>query len=247
LSDDIENKLKELEKLREQLRAQLAETSAVLGEVERSINSIDIEPSQVSPPTVEAAIISADALLKRTEENLKMRLIPDNLTMEQISVVPGERIVDRRYAFSEMIDASQAAVVIKDGTGKFLYANRTVHAFFDLPMGTMVGTTDKNWSLVEEANTYRANDELVIRSGQTLDLLEKSTSTSGETTYWYAHRFALQGNKTGTLVGIIALDVTDIVNQSGPKRATEVAGARIKNMEILKQQLIRFANQAGLV
>lgn len=256
MTDDIDAKLIEQQRRREMLRQQLSETSSVLSDVENQIDALK-DPGEAHREAADQAEqvatqtsrdpAQAEQLQTRrriSDENLKIRLVPEWLTDEQVKVKPGERITDRPFLFSETIEHSAAAVCLKTAAGRFLYANRTVHKFFAAHFGSMIGTLDADWSTAELAAKYTANDQKVIESKETLDAMELAVQTDGTTSYFYSHRFPVFC-KNETLVAIVAFDVTDLVTSFGVDRALEMARVRFERMEMLKQQLMRLAQQLG--
>jgi hypothetical protein len=236
VSDDIENKLNAMQKKREELHRQLADTSDVLSDVESKF-------SRIKGATSAPAGIPSDTG-KRTEEALIMKLVPKGLSQEDVTVRPGEKFADSVFLFSEAINENTAAVSLKDADGRFIYANRALHNFYQAEWGKIVGTRDADWSDKKLAKIYLEKDKYVIDARLEHSSIEPAERGDGVKTHWYTHRFpATSGRRM--LVASIAIEVGQLLQTFDESKTLEIAKARVENMETLKHQLLRLATRFG--
>jgi PAS domain S-box-containing protein len=108
------------------------------------------------------------------------------------------------------MDHNPSLVFMKDEYGSYVYLNNSYENRF-VHSKDWYGKTDFDFWSKESAELFRANDSLVLKSGQTHQFVEDSTDLSGTRYCWLNYKFPFIDSKNKRYVGGIGIDVTDRV------------------------------------
>lgn len=119
-------------------------------------------------------------------------------------------LLGNRYLLLDLIENSEALILIKDRDGKYLLVNRKWEQVTGLQRETVLGKTDTLLFSPEMASQFRENDLHVIESGAILEA-EECLETPTETRYFISNKFPLldHNGKVAGLYGVIT-EITDL-------------------------------------
>jgi len=83
----------------------------------------------------------------------------------------------------DIVNNTTAVIYVKYANGKYLLINRQFEQIFNLTADQIVGHTDHEIFPLEAADTYRANDVVVIEQNRTVEYEEVAAQTDGLHTY----------------------------------------------------------------
>lgn len=108
-----------------------------------------------------------------------------------------------------LADYSTDAMFVKDEEGRYVYANETAARMAGLSLEDFLGRTDYDIFLFDEAAAIRAEDEQVIRTGETLSTT-RTLHRASRVTHNEVRKMPLR-DSAGHICGVvgIARDVTD--------------------------------------
>jgi len=107
-------------------------------------------------------------------------------------------------------------VFVKDTEGRYITANKAWLAFVHKELDEIIGKTDPAIFPKEYADTYRADDEAVIKTGSTKRIEEASVDGAGVTA-WFETTKAPFYNDENTIVGIVGI-ARDITSQKSQQQ-----------------------------
>jgi PAS domain S-box-containing protein len=120
-----------------------------------------------------------------------------------------------------VVNNSTAVVYAKEASGKYLLINRRFEQLFEVDNDTIRGKTDHDIFPKEIADAFRANDEIVLRSGQDLESEEFAPHPDGLHTY-LSVKVPIKDHQ-GTVYGMcgISTDITERKRSEDRLRASE--------------------------
>ena len=133
------------------------------------------------------------------------RLQRDQVEIRQRS----QALFESTAQLQSILDNSNALISLKDARGRYLLVNRVYESLFHKDRARIVGKTAADLFGKEAAGNYRASEEKVLQTGESITLEETATFDDGIHTY-IAVKFPLQ-NAEGKIyaVGTLATDITD--------------------------------------
>jgi two-component system cell cycle sensor histidine kinase/response regulator CckA len=130
-----------------------------------------------------------------------------------------EDITDRKRAeealraseqqLQAVLDGTTALVYVKDTEGRYLLVNRRFEERFGVSRDRMGGTTDDDWFPKELADSYRANDRLVLETRVPLQIEEDTLEDDGPHTYLSVKVPLLDARGMPEAVCGISTDITE--------------------------------------
>ena len=116
----------------------------------------------------------------------------------------------KRSDYESLIDSLPLSLVIKDTEGRRLFANKAYLQLRGWQLGEVVGKRDDELFSPELARAYSEDDRHVMRTGQSLHSIEKSTDRGGHS-QWLERIKSPIRNHEGQVIGLQLLfwDVTD--------------------------------------
>lgn len=115
---------------------------------------------------------------------------------------------DSQLQFESFMNNGPAQAFIKDEQGRYIYINRTLERTFNTTQAELLGRTDFEWLPEEVARQVRTNDEAIIASGNSRELLEMVPAGS-KNHEWLVFKFPFKTSGGQQLLGGIAIDVTE--------------------------------------
>jgi chemotaxis family two-component system sensor kinase Cph1 len=118
---------------------------------------------------------------------------------------------DSEERFRAFMEHSPTLSWIKDGDGVLLYANPK----FDQLYGELdpIGKRDEEWLPADIATETQANDAIVFKTGQTIEILEEVPLPSGAKKNWHVYKFLLR-TSDASYIGGSAIDISEQVSLS---------------------------------
>ena len=98
---------------------------------------------------------------------------------------------------------------IKDAEGRFLFYNARMAERFGISPEAWLGKNDFEIWPPEIAETMHANDQDVIKSGESIERHEETRDEHGAITTWKVHKFTWTNERGETLLGGIGLDLSE--------------------------------------
>jgi PAS domain S-box-containing protein len=182
------------------------------------------------PEAPDRADVQALLLLVNQVQSLFFRLYSERALRES---------EERLNAF---MDNSPVIAWMKDEQGRHVYLNRTAEEYCAIRPEDYRGKTDFELWPRESAEEFHKNDQEVLRTGQTLDVVEKSQAPDGSRYYWRSLRFPFEDASGRRFVGGIGADITErkqmerMLRQSN-ERLEEQVQARTKDLNETVDQL----------
>jgi PAS domain S-box-containing protein len=152
---------------------------------------------------------------------------------------------DSEAFYQSLVESLPLNLFRKDRDGRVTFGNQRYCATLKLPLEQLIGQTDFDLFPAEMAAKYRADDDLVLGSGQALELVEEHLLPSGSKIYVQVIKTPVQDGK-GEVIGTQGMfwDVTP------RKRAEEVLQAserRYRQLTEATLDAIVLADQQGRV
>ncbi len=114
---------------------------------------------------------------------------------------------DERFAL--FMQNLPGAAWMKDTQGRYVYANATAERMFQTPLTELRGKTDDEIFPSETAAQFKANDQMALSTGKSLQTIETLSQPDG-VHHSIVSKFPIFGkNGAPILVGGIAIDITD--------------------------------------
>jgi two-component system, sensor histidine kinase and response regulator len=163
-----------------------------------------------------------DRLARRHHHQLNLLYVAGTLLFSLLSLGYGRRNVRMRRTAEEALGRARhaelrfetfmahtpAAALIKDGSGRILYANNALLTFCGRHRQDILGQADfELWGLASE--TVRAHDRETLRSGCPAQYVLPLTSHAGAQHHWLVLKFPLASEGGQPLIGITAIDITE--------------------------------------
>jgi two-component system, NtrC family, sensor kinase len=151
-------------------------------------------------------------------------------------------------AFRAFIDRVPGAWWIKNADGAYLYANQLTADTLGVTTEGILGKTDFELLPKETAEMVRAHDAQVLRTGESLEVVEQLPGLDGETTWWYSAKYLLALGEQ-RCAGGFAIEATQLI---GARRDAEGMLKQILNaitdMVLVKgpDSHVEWANHAFL-
>ncbi|MCX6626377.1 MAG: response regulator [Candidatus Solibacter sp.] len=152
--------------------------------------------------------------------------------------------------FEAFMSNTPAAALIKDDTGRILYANKAMLNLCELPMAEILGKTDHElWGAASD--TGRTHGREVLRTGRPVQYVLPLTAPDGSQRYGLVLEFPLAGEAGEQLIGITAIDITeqqcaaDLVARSAERYRLLFEEAPVAMHEIDREGIMTRVNRAG--
>lgn len=113
-----------------------------------------------------------------------------------------------RHLFLSFAEHSPNVTFIKSGEGRYIYYNRKLAALFGIGESDWLGKTDHELFPSTMADIFRANDLLVMNTGDVLEVIEKVTDPAGTLRSFKSIKFAYQDARGMPMLAGVSIDVT---------------------------------------
>lgn len=153
--------------------------------------------------------------------------------------------------FKAFMDNSPAIAWMKDASGHYNYVNASWQRYFQLAPEALHGKTDSELFSSSIVRRLRESDERVLKTRAPLQLVEMIPDSSGVLRTWLTYKFPLQNSAGESLIGGMAMDLTEQERAKEALRDSEERYRRLVEVSpdaifIAKQNKIAFINEAGL-
>lgn len=130
------------------------------------------------------------------------------------------------------------AAFIKDRHGIYRYVNETLLRSFGGKVSDWIGKSDRQRWPAEAVEQFRATDEQVLSTLETVHYLAAIQQEDG-VHYWLAHKFPILGqDPREALIGGVAIDITERIEaEEALKRAHDNLEARVQERTARLRQL----------
>lgn len=98
---------------------------------------------------------------------------------------------------------------MKDDEGRYVFLSENHQRHFGGEFAQWQNKTDFDLWPREVADTFRANDQAVLETGQTVEVLEEVLLLNGQHSWWLCHKFPYQDESGKRFVGGLGVDVTE--------------------------------------
>jgi PAS domain S-box-containing protein len=144
------------------------------------------------------------------------------------------RVLERRFAeqyvqlresrerFRIFMDNSPALAWVKDGYGRFLYANEKLGKLLASSSSDLIGKGQGEILAPAELAVVSANDRMVIESGRPHQFEERVSDANGVRRDWLVYKFPLPGENGQQLCGGMAVDITERNLLDAKNRASDL-------------------------
>ncbi len=150
---------------------------------------------------------------QQLEEEVARRTADLTLTNRMLSREISERekadaaLLESQIRFDQFMKHMPSLAFIKDLAGRYIYVNKAYEAFFGMHSEGRIGKTDSELWPPEIAAQLRANDSLVISSGEAIVKVE-ILKVNDETRHQLVSKFPILKDGKPHAVGGIAVDIT---------------------------------------
>ena len=120
-----------------------------------------------------------------------------------------EALRDSQEHFTAFMDHNPAVAWMKDGNWNYVYINQPFERLFDVKLEGIKGKNDFELWPEATAKELRANDMLVLSSGEPLETFETVPTPDGSPHYWLVLKFPFKDSFGRRFVGGMAVDITE--------------------------------------
>ena len=110
--------------------------------------------------------------------------------------------------FAAFMHNSPALAYVKDSDGRMLYVNAALEKIWNIQQHEWEGKNDAELWPAEVARQFRANDQEVLNTGRTLELIERVPAPAGEVREFLTVKFPFWNAPGQLMVGGMSIDVT---------------------------------------
>jgi PAS domain S-box-containing protein len=147
----------------------------------------------------------------------------------------GRDVTQRRadeQRFHQFMNHSPAVKFMKQADGCYVYANDLMNRLFAQPGSSVVGSSDADLLPASIENTIRLHDEMVLREGRSIQVMESAPTIDGQVRQWLTYKFPVEGADGTRFVGGVAFDLTERIaleHDLAAARDAALASARQKS------------------
>lgn len=122
-----------------------------------------------------------------------------------------KELVELRHQVEAFMENNPAVAFVKDHRFRYRFINKAYESLFQVRVQDVLGREDADIMTREVAHRLRANDERVLTSGNTENLIEVVPDAQGTIRHWMVTKFPFQGGDGQTWLGGLAFDITELV------------------------------------
>jgi PAS domain S-box-containing protein len=111
--------------------------------------------------------------------------------------------------FRAFMNNSPTIAWMKDEQGRHVYLSETYENRFGLRLEDCQGKTDFDLWPREIAEEFQRNDQEVLRTGRTVEVVEETPAPEGGRCYWWSFKFPFEDACGRKFVGGIGVDITE--------------------------------------
>jgi PAS domain S-box-containing protein len=106
------------------------------------------------------------------------------------------------------LENSATVAWMKDAEGRHVYVSPTFERRFNLRLKDWVGKTDFDLWPPDIADTFRANDRIVLEENRRLEVIERSRNADGSSSWWLSSKFPYRDAVGRKYVGGLGVEIT---------------------------------------
>ena len=149
-----------------------------------------------------------------------------------------QALMESEAFYQSLVETLPLAMLRKDLTGRFTFANRLLCEAFRRPVEAIIGHSDHDFFPRELAEKYRADDRRVLEQRCNFETTEEFQAPSGERRYTHVVKSPVY-DSAGNLVGIQGI-FSDVTEKERAERELVQTKARL-------QQVLDAATQVAIV
>lgn len=154
--------------------------------------------------------------------------VADRAGLELEHVELRRELTDREQLYRTVLDNAPVAVAVKDPTGRYLMANRTLADWNALPAERMIGATPADIYTPHRAAFIRAQDSACLATGQPRQFASRWSSPGGRVQMLESLSFPIH-DETGGIAGVGTIDI-DATERHGALDALHAKERRISTI-----------------
>ncbi|MGQ4361690.1 PAS domain-containing protein [Streptomyces sp. SAS_272] len=132
----------------------------------------------------------------------------------------GPAVAPGHAAFADLVDLAPAAAFIRDGDGRYLWANHAyAHLYGTVPQ-QLVGRYIEDFDTPAEADRFRALDQQILTRGTPVRHTLRYVRQDGTTGRAVGHRFPVREQSRSCIAGIY-VDITDHLRATAQRQEAE--------------------------
>ena len=156
---------------------------------------------------------------------LVIQPVPEGLFILSLDISERKRaeaaLSDTESRFNAFMDANPALTWIKDGNGRYRYANKVLCETVGLDPDDFVGKTMFDFVRPEEADRLAEKDREALRRNEPIETIEHATLAGGISRFWNTIRFPFPSASGERFIGGFAIDITERTVAEAALRETE--------------------------
>ncbi|WP_082054358.1 hybrid sensor histidine kinase/response regulator [Methyloterricola oryzae] len=121
-----------------------------------------------------------------------------------------EKIRESEQRLNAFLQHSSTVAWLKDEMGRHVFLSPNFAKRFGIRQEDWIGKTDFDIWPVEVAEQFRKNDQAVLESGESLEMVEKACSSDGTISWWRSSKFSFSDPSGKRYVGGLGIDITEI-------------------------------------
>ncbi|HEY9878198.1 MAG TPA: PAS domain S-box protein [Leptolyngbyaceae cyanobacterium] len=147
--------------------------------------------------------------------------------------------------FQAFMNHSPAPAWITDSAGVVVYASETYYRTFQIPTNNLVGKSVSEIYTSDIAQQVLANIQTVVGTNQVVETLEKAPRLDGSLGDFWVYKFPIPDSSGQTLVGGVAIEVTQQRRVEEALRRSEATKQAI--IEAIPDRLMRMSSDGAHV
>ncbi|MGZ5001407.1 MAG: EAL domain-containing protein, partial [Methylomonas sp.] len=143
-----------------------------------------------------------------------------------------QQLQEAERKHSDILESVNSCIYLKDTEGRYLFANRPVRELFGVSMDEIIGQNDEKFFDAETAEKLRANDLLVLKNQQTLEVEESNLNLKdGKTSTYLTVKLPLR-NEAGEIYALCGIS-TDITERKQAEDRLRKSEESLKESQII--------------
>ncbi|MDJ0836162.1 MAG: PAS domain-containing protein [Acidobacteriota bacterium] len=150
-------------------------------------------------------------LLSQASISLENAFLHDDLTHQVANRKKAEIALDEsEERFSLFMKHLPGFAFMKDENHRFLYLNEAFDRLYGTNRNRLIGKSVFELTTPEEARSVVESDDVVLRSGKVLEMVEDMISLDGKASYYLTTKFPIPRAGKSPILGSISVDITQL-------------------------------------